>query len=204
MYLYLRTKEGLGQDKEAWSAPQALHRVMVEPVSIGYLGNFHEHLANPAEQTCYTVANFAPNSWGLLVDMLKNIQEIADDIVGKVKHKLKRLGIKKRGKKADVYLNIDFQAHLDKKTDTAKLMWSWGKNHRPPLYQHRGVVLRDDLVSRIQKGLENLRDRFNFSYEINYDYSPQGAAHPVSSTNPGENRRVEVCVRNLAVQEEEK
>lgn len=199
--MYLRTGEEFAQ-KETWSAPQALNRVMVEPVSIGYLGNFHEHLASPAEQTCgyhYSVANFRANSFGLPLDMLKNIQKVANDIVGKVKHKLKLLGIKKEGKKADVYLNIDFQAHLDKKTDTAKLMWSWGKNHRPPLYQRRGIVVRDDLVSRIEQGLENLRDRFNFSYEINYTYSPQGGGHPVSSKNPGENRRVEVCVRNLAV-----
>ena len=207
MYLYLRTKEGLGEDQQSWVTPQALNRVMVKPVSMGYLGNFHEHLESPAEQTCpyhYSVANFSPNSWSLPVAIQKNIQKIADDIVGKVKHKLQRLRIKKRGKKADVYLNLDIRAHLDKKTDTAKPMWSWGKDHRPPMYQRRGAEVFSDLYERIQRGLKNLRDQFNFSSSIDYKYSPQGAARPVSSTNPGENRRVEVCVRNLAVQEEEK
>jgi hypothetical protein len=196
--MYLRTKEGLGDDQESWSAPQALNRVMGRPGPIGYLGNFHEQLGDPPKQTCYTVANFGPNSWGLPVDIQKDIQKIANDIVGKVERKLHQLRLK-RGQKATVHLKLDIRAHLDKKTDTAKAMWSWSKDHRPPLYQRRGVAVHDDLDERIQRGLKNLRDQFNFSYVMDYGYSPQGSAHPVSSASFGKNRWVEVCICDLTV-----
>lgn len=204
--MYLRRGEGFGQNQESWFVPQALHQVMVRPGPISYFGNFHEHLESPAEQTCpyhYSVANFRPNSWGLTVDIQKDIQKIANDIVGKVEHKLQRLRIKKRGKKADVYLNLDIRPYMDKKTDTARAMWHKGQNGEP-LYRRRGTEVLTDLYGRIDAGLKRLHDRFNFSSSINYNYSPQGAAHPVSSTNPGENRRVEVCVLNLAVQKQRK
>ena len=200
MYLYLRTKEGLGQDKETWIAPQAPNRVMVEPVPIGYLGNFYEHLGSPAEQTCYTVANFGPNSWGLPVDLQKKIQKIADDIVGKVKRKLHRLRIKRR-KKAIVRLLLDIRAHLDVKTDTARSMWFEGRKGGP-LYWRRGTVVWEDLKARLDEGLKKLKDRYMFSSFIDYNSEPQGTAHPVSSTNPDENRRVEVCIRSLVVKKE--
>ena len=185
--MYLRTKEGLGPDQETWSAPQPLNRVMVRPVPIGYLGNFHGYLGSP-KQTCYIVANFGPNSWGLPVDLQKDIQKIANDIVGKIEHKLRKLRLK-RGQAGSVHLYLDFRAHMDKDTDTNLVRF----------YEKRGVRVRDDLHSRIQEKLKDLHDRFNFSYFMDHNYEPQGSTHPVSSTLPSDNRRVEVCILNLRV-----
>jgi len=189
--MYIRTAEGLGQDQETWSASQPLNRDMVRPGPIGYLGNFYEHLGSP-KQTCYTVANFGPNSWGLPVDLQKDIQKIANDLVGKVKRKLRRLRLK-MGKEATVRLVLDIRAHFDVKTDTARSMWFEGRKGGP-LYWRRGTVVWEDLKARLDEGLKKLKDRYTFSSFIAYNSEPQGSAHPVSSEDSGKNRRVDVCI----------
>lgn len=194
--MYIRTTEGLGQDQETWSASQPLNRDMVRPSPIGYLGNFYEYLGSP-KQTCYTVANFGPNSWGLPVDLQKDIQKIANDLVGGVKRKLRRLRLKK-GKEATVRLVLDIRAHFDVKTDTARSMWLEGRKGGP-LYWRRGTVVWEDLKARLDEGLKKLKGRYTFSSFITYNFEPQGSAHPVSSEDPGKNRRVDVCILSLRV-----
>ena len=188
--MYLRTKEGLGQDKETWSAPQPLNRVRVEPVPIGYLGNFNEHLGNP-KQTCYIVAHFKPNSWERTKDIqLLYLAKIAKAIVRTIEHKLRKLGLKRK-QEASVHLVIEFRGHMDKKTDTGP----------KDLDDRRLKAVHKDLDWRIPSELkmQGLKDRFKFSYFMDSSYSPEGSAHPVSSTIPGRNRRVEVCILNLRV-----
>jgi hypothetical protein len=188
--MYLRTKEGLGEDQESWIAPQALNRVMAEPVPIGYLGNFNEYFGRPPKQVCYTVENFKPNSWLRTKDIQLYLDKIAKNIVRSIERKLRKLRLK-RGQEAVANLYMEFRGHMDKKTDTGP------KN----LDERRLKEVHEDLDSRIKADLktQNIHDRFNFSYFMNFSYSHEKSAHPVSSTIPGKNRRVEVCILGLRV-----
>ena len=98
--MYVRTNEGLGGNHETWSAPEVLNRLMVRPVPIGYLGNFHEYLGNPPKQDCCTVCtveNFKPNSWALTKDIqLLYLDKFAKSIVRTIRHKLRKLHPKKK------------------------------------------------------------------------------------------------------------
>jgi hypothetical protein len=143
------------------------------------------------------VANFGPNSWGLSVDLQRDIQTIANNLVGKVKRKLRRLRLK-MGKGATVRLVLDIRAHFDVKTDTARSMWFEGRKGGP-LYWRRGTVVWEDLKARLNEGLKKLKDRYTFSSFIDYNSEPQGSAHPVSSEDHGKNRRVDVCILSLRV-----
>ncbi len=201
--MYVRTKGGLGQDNETWSALQPLNRVMVPPVPISYLGNFHEHLGNSPKQTCYTVDNFKPNSWQLTKDIqLSYLDKIAKAIVRTIELKFRKLRLKRK-QEASVHLFIEFRGHMDKKTDN-RMKPDSETSGRPG---HHGLdylrlqAVHQDLSWRIESELktQNLHDRFNFYYFMNYSYSTEGSAHSVSSTNPGENRRVEVCILGLRV-----
>lgn len=46
--MYVRTKEGLGQDLESWSAPHTLNRA-VRLVPIGYFGKWDSLRQNPVK-----------------------------------------------------------------------------------------------------------------------------------------------------------
>ncbi len=187
--MYLRTEERFAQNHESWSAPQALNRVMVRPGPIGSLGNFHEHLGDPPKQDCCTVCtveNFEPNSWALTKDIqLLYLDKFAKTIGRTINRKLRKLRLKRR-EKAIVKLYVEFRGHMDKKTDTGP----------KDLDERRLKAVHEDLAWRIEADLktQKLHDRLKFSYSMQSSYSPEGSGHPVSSKNPGKNRRVEVCI----------
>jgi hypothetical protein len=190
MYLYLRTEDGLGKEKEVWIAPQALNRVVVEPVPIDYFGNRNEGLGKPPKQICYTVDNFKPNSWVLTKDIQLHLDKIATAIVHTIKRKLRQLRLKRK-QKASVNLYIEFRGHIDKNTDI----------HPKGLDDRRLKAVHEDLDWRIpsKSKAQGLKDRFNFSYFMNSTYLPEGSARPIRSTISGKNRRVEICILGLRV-----
>jgi hypothetical protein len=190
MYLFLRTNEGLGKDKETWIVPQALNRVMVEPVPIDYSSNRNECLGSPPKQVCHIVRNFKPNSWALTKDIQLYLDKVARAIVRMIERRLRKLRLKRK-QKASVNLYIEFRGHIDKETDIKT----------KALDDRRLKAVHEDLDWRILSKLkaQGLKDRFDFSYFMNFSYLPEGSAHPISSTILGENRRVEVCILRLRV-----
>jgi hypothetical protein len=136
------------------------------------------------------VENFKPNSWLLTKEIqLLYIDKIAKSIVRTIERKLRKLRLK-RGQEASARLFIEFRGHMDKKTDTKP------KN----LDERRLRAVHEDLGWRISSELK--MQNLHVSPIINSSYSPEGSAHPVSSTIPRKNRRVEVCILGLTVKKQ--
>ena len=88
-------------------------------------------------------------------------------------------------------LYMEFRGHMDKNTDV----------NPKDLDDRRLKAVHEDLDGRIpsKSKAQGLKDRFNFSYFINFSYLPEGSVHPISSTISSKNRRVEICILGLRV-----
>lgn len=190
--MYLRTGEGFAQNQESWFAPQALNRVMVRSGPIGSLGNFHQYLGDPSKQTCYAVENFKLCSWKLTRIIQSYLDKIAKTIVRTIERKLRKLRLK-RGQWATVGLHIMYRGYTDGLTETGSKL----------LDSHRAVTVRKDLEKRIKEKLEtqNLHELFNFIDIIFHGESAEGSSY---HSNPGKNRRVEVCIGRFNVNKDKK
>jgi hypothetical protein len=134
----------------------------------------------PVQKPCkqiWTVWGFKPNSSTLLAFQKKHIKDIAKRLHGLFKRDLK-------GKSENAYIEIQlsFEGHVDKKTDSA----NYGK-------------LDLDRAGEVSFELDNQLGELStidfFSQLKKFDYSPAGSTRPYDSNSPQKNRRVVVCVR---------
>ncbi len=108
--MYIRTKTGFGQDQETWSAPQALTRLKVQSVPIGYLGGLNDCVGQPKGEYCIFLfyVYFDPDKdWPSTV----KIEKIADNIVSIMK-------LKKKGSEGDLRLKLHVTGYFDTATDS--------------------------------------------------------------------------------------
>jgi hypothetical protein len=195
--MYLRTKEGLGQYKETWVTPQALNRVMVEPVSIGYLGNFDEHLGQTESKPCwdcyktapcwtrYIVRNFKPASAELTDVIKKDIEDKARAIVRILHRILKSKSAEFKKRKTSLAVMLQFEGHLSKAIDP----------QNKSLDLDRAKAVSEYLSTKLsnewgRQGVGKLQNGFGYNQEL----SAAGSKRPISSI-ARKNRRVEICVQ---------
>jgi hypothetical protein len=175
--MYIRTRDGLGQDQATWSPLQTFSRPTAQPISIGYLGNFNERLGKDESKPCketWAVWGFNKNSAKLLDFQKKHIKDIATHLVSLLKRDLK-------GKQEGVHLHLFFEGHVDKKTDPAQ----YGQ-----LDMERASAVAEEFDKRISE----LNTRPIIPLTASYRYSRAGSTRPLGSDSR-KNRRAVVCLR---------
>ena len=182
MYIWKKA-EGLGQNQESWSAPQALTRVKVQSVPMGYLGRFDAQLGNDAEscEARYNVEYFDPGSDKINRIIKTDLQDIAKHMFKLLQSKLAGLRGKKIDIKKDVILHIYVKGYVDihEGSDPA--------DHDNLDYRRAFAVLEPLHLYAVQKNIPRKN--------IEYDYSGGGQYLPRSDRKPGKNRLAKVCVR---------
>lgn len=195
--MYIRTKEGLGQEQATWSTFQTFRRPPGRSTLTGGFEHVNERMGQAESKPCwdcyktapcwvrFKVENFKPGSAELTNVIKKDVEDIATAIV-RILHRIlksKSTDLKKR--KTSLALMLQLEGHLSKATDP----------QNTSLDLDRANAVAEYLSTQIGnewsfQGLDKLQNGLG----MNLTPSAAGSRRPASS-KARRNRRVEVCVQ---------